>query len=160
MPKKKQKKRLQPPQHQSEQAGRQYKMKPQDHREAARADLPDKYSRDVFPHQSRSEALQEWRGDLKHILGHHRHGQPGIARLFIHQGWHCRLYPVAFTVLGSEGNPGECTRAGPIWTPLIPATFSAKEVATFGANVPIKRGGQPEEAATCFVFLALTIRRI
>jgi NAD(P)-dependent dehydrogenase (short-subunit alcohol dehydrogenase family) len=48
----------------------------------------------------------------------------------------------------------------PIWTPLIPATFSAKEVATFGANVPMKRAGQPEEAATCFVFLALTIRRI
>jgi NAD(P)-dependent dehydrogenase (short-subunit alcohol dehydrogenase family) len=49
---------------------------------------------------------------------------------------------------------------GPIWTPLIPATFSAKEVATFGTNVSMKRGGQPEEAATCFVFLALTIRRI
>jgi NAD(P)-dependent dehydrogenase (short-subunit alcohol dehydrogenase family) len=43
---------------------------------------------------------------------------------------------------------------GPIWTPLIPATFSPKEVAEFGADVAMKRAGQPEEVATCFVFLA------
>ncbi|HEY2800224.1 MAG TPA: SDR family oxidoreductase [Chthoniobacterales bacterium] len=43
---------------------------------------------------------------------------------------------------------------GPIWTPLIPSTFSAKEVAEFGADVAMKRPGQPEEVATCFVFLA------
>ncbi len=43
---------------------------------------------------------------------------------------------------------------GPIWTPLIPATFSAEKVAAFGAEVPMKRPGQPAEVATCFVFLA------
>jgi len=43
---------------------------------------------------------------------------------------------------------------GPIWTPLIPSTFSAEEVATFGADVPMKRPGQPEEVANCYVFLA------
>jgi NAD(P)-dependent dehydrogenase (short-subunit alcohol dehydrogenase family) len=43
---------------------------------------------------------------------------------------------------------------GPIWTPLIPATFSKKEVAQFGADVPMQRPGQPHEVATCFVFLA------
>jgi len=43
---------------------------------------------------------------------------------------------------------------GPIWTPLIPASFSAEEVATFGASVPMKRPGQPEEVAPCYVFLA------
>ena len=43
---------------------------------------------------------------------------------------------------------------GPIWTPLIPSTFPAEEVATFGADVPMKRAGQPDEVATCFVFLA------
>ena len=43
---------------------------------------------------------------------------------------------------------------GPVWTPLIPATFPAKEVATFGSDVPMKRVGQPDEVATCFVFLA------
>ena len=43
---------------------------------------------------------------------------------------------------------------GPIWTPLIPSTFPAKKVATFGEDVPMKRVGQPDEVATCFVFLA------
>jgi NAD(P)-dependent dehydrogenase (short-subunit alcohol dehydrogenase family) len=43
---------------------------------------------------------------------------------------------------------------GPIWTPLIPATFPADHVETFGANVPMKRAGQPEEVAPSYVFLA------
>jgi NAD(P)-dependent dehydrogenase (short-subunit alcohol dehydrogenase family) len=43
---------------------------------------------------------------------------------------------------------------GPIWTPLIPSTFSPEKVATFGADVPMKRPGQPEEVAPSFVFLA------
>lgn len=43
---------------------------------------------------------------------------------------------------------------GPIWTPLIPATFPAKEVATFGSDSPMKRAGQPWEVAESFVFLA------
>ncbi|MGG6296836.1 SDR family oxidoreductase [Leptolyngbya sp. AN02str] len=43
---------------------------------------------------------------------------------------------------------------GPIWTPLIPSTFSEEKVASFGAQVPMQRAGQPEEVATCYVFLA------
>ena len=43
---------------------------------------------------------------------------------------------------------------GPIWTPLIPSTFPPDKVASFGADVPMKRPGQPAEVATCFVFLA------
>jgi NAD(P)-dependent dehydrogenase (short-subunit alcohol dehydrogenase family) len=43
---------------------------------------------------------------------------------------------------------------GPIWTPLIPSTFEAEEVATFGSDVPMQRAGQPEEVAPSFVFLA------
>jgi NAD(P)-dependent dehydrogenase (short-subunit alcohol dehydrogenase family) len=43
---------------------------------------------------------------------------------------------------------------GPIWTPLIPASFSAEEVARFGAEVPMKRVGQPSEVAASYVFLA------
>ncbi len=43
---------------------------------------------------------------------------------------------------------------GPIWTPLIPSTFPPDKVATFGSNVPLKRAGQPEEVAPCYVFLA------
>jgi NAD(P)-dependent dehydrogenase (short-subunit alcohol dehydrogenase family) len=43
---------------------------------------------------------------------------------------------------------------GPIWTPLIPASFDEQKVASFGANVPMKRAGQPEEVAPSYVFLA------
>jgi NAD(P)-dependent dehydrogenase (short-subunit alcohol dehydrogenase family) len=43
---------------------------------------------------------------------------------------------------------------GPIWTPLIPATFDADHVAEFGSDVPMKRPGQPEEIAPSYVFLA------
>jgi NAD(P)-dependent dehydrogenase (short-subunit alcohol dehydrogenase family) len=43
---------------------------------------------------------------------------------------------------------------GPIWTPLIPSTFEAEEVATFGSDVPMQRAGQPDEVAPSFVFLA------
>ena len=43
---------------------------------------------------------------------------------------------------------------GPIWTPLIPSTFPADEVATFGKQVPMQRAGQPEEVAPSYVFLA------
>lgn len=43
---------------------------------------------------------------------------------------------------------------GPIWTPLIPSTFSAEEVAEFGKKTPMERPGQPFEVAAGYVFLA------
>jgi NAD(P)-dependent dehydrogenase (short-subunit alcohol dehydrogenase family) len=43
---------------------------------------------------------------------------------------------------------------GPIWTPLIPASFDEKKLNEFGENVPMKRAGEPDEVAPCFVFLA------
>lgn len=43
---------------------------------------------------------------------------------------------------------------GPIWTPLIPSTFSEEKVESFGAQVPMQRAGQPEEIAPSYVFLA------
>lgn len=44
---------------------------------------------------------------------------------------------------------------GPIWTPLIPSSFSAEYVGTkFGLDVPMKRAGQPYELAPAYVYLA------
>ena len=43
---------------------------------------------------------------------------------------------------------------GPVWTPLIPASFTEEQVEEFGLNTPMGRPGQPEEIATCYVFLA------
>jgi NAD(P)-dependent dehydrogenase (short-subunit alcohol dehydrogenase family) len=43
---------------------------------------------------------------------------------------------------------------GPVWTPLIPSSFDAKEVENFGEKTPLGRAGQPDEIAPCYVFLA------
>lgn len=43
---------------------------------------------------------------------------------------------------------------GPIWTPLIPSSFDADKVGEFGADQPLGRVGQPNEVATCHLFLA------
>jgi NAD(P)-dependent dehydrogenase (short-subunit alcohol dehydrogenase family) len=43
---------------------------------------------------------------------------------------------------------------GPIWTPLIPSTFTADQVSTFGSTTPMARAGQPHELAPTYVFLA------
>lgn len=43
---------------------------------------------------------------------------------------------------------------GPIWTPLIPASFSEKDVMKFGIDTPMKRAGQPYELAPAYVYLA------
>jgi NAD(P)-dependent dehydrogenase (short-subunit alcohol dehydrogenase family) len=43
---------------------------------------------------------------------------------------------------------------GPIWTPLIPASFDEEKVKHFGENTPMERAGQPDEVAPSYVFLA------
>lgn len=43
---------------------------------------------------------------------------------------------------------------GPVWTPLIPASFPQEKVEQFGENVTLKRAGQPVEIAHSYVFLA------
>lgn len=44
---------------------------------------------------------------------------------------------------------------GPIWTPLNPRGGApAEKVASFGEGAPMKRPGEPNEVAPCFLFLA------
>lgn len=54
----------------------------------------------------------------------------------------------------SKGIRVNAVAPGPVWTPLIPASFSAKEVKEFGQQVPMKRAAEPKEIAPCYVFLA------
>jgi NAD(P)-dependent dehydrogenase (short-subunit alcohol dehydrogenase family) len=56
--------------------------------------------------------------------------------------------------LAKEGIRVNAVAPGPIWTPLIPASFDAKQVAEFGKHVPLGRAGQPNEVAPCHLFLA------
>lgn len=66
---------------------------------------------------------------------------------------------VAFTRSISQQLAGRGIRVngvapGPVWTPLIPASFDAERTAKHGAGVPIGRAGEPNEVASCLLFLA------
>jgi len=66
---------------------------------------------------------------------------------------------VAFTrslalALVEKGIRVNAVAPGPIWTPLIPASFDADRVSEHGSSAPMKRPGQPWEVASCHVFLA------
>lgn len=43
---------------------------------------------------------------------------------------------------------------GPIWTPLVPASFPSSKLTTYGTDTPMKRPAQPSEVAPAYVFLA------
>ena len=47
-----------------------------------------------------------------------------------------------------------CVAPGPVWTPLIPATFPEEKVESFGQQTPMGRAGQPDEIAPSYVFFA------
>jgi NAD(P)-dependent dehydrogenase (short-subunit alcohol dehydrogenase family) len=57
-------------------------------------------------------------------------------------------------VLLENGIRVNAVAPGPIWTPLIPASFDAEKTARHGGSAPMKRAGQPNEVAPCYVFLA------
>lgn len=59
--------------------------------------------------------------------------------------------------LADQGIRVNAVAPGPIWTPLIPATFDEKKVESFGSDVPLKRAGQPFEVAPAYVFLASNV---
>jgi NAD(P)-dependent dehydrogenase (short-subunit alcohol dehydrogenase family) len=50
-----------------------------------------------------------------------------------------------------------CVAPGPVWTPLIVATFPKEKVESFGEQVPMKRAAQPDEIAPSYVFFASNI---
>lgn len=56
--------------------------------------------------------------------------------------------------LAEKGIRVNMVAPGPIWTPLIPATFNEKQVEEFGSDAPLGRPGQPADHAGAYVLLA------
>ncbi|MBK7037975.1 MAG: SDR family oxidoreductase [Chitinophagales bacterium] len=56
--------------------------------------------------------------------------------------------------LAKKGIRVNAVAPGPVWTPLVPSSFEAARIRSFGKKTLMKRPGQPEEIAPSFVFLA------
>jgi NAD(P)-dependent dehydrogenase (short-subunit alcohol dehydrogenase family) len=56
--------------------------------------------------------------------------------------------------VASKGIRVNAVAPGPVWTPLIPASFPDEEVKEFGKDTPMGRAGQPVEISPSYVFLA------
>lgn len=56
--------------------------------------------------------------------------------------------------LASKGIRVNGVAPGPVWTPLITASFSEEAIKQFGSETPMKRAAQPVEVAPSYVFLA------
>lgn len=56
--------------------------------------------------------------------------------------------------LADQGIWVNAVAPGPIWTPLIPSTFSADQVEKFSSSQPLGRVEPPDEVAPAFIFLA------
>ena len=81
-------------------------------------------------------------------------GSPGLLAYSASKGAIVSFTRSLSQALVEDGIRVNAVAPGPIWTPLIPATLDADDVATFGSDVPMGRAGEPWECAECYVFLA------
>jgi len=81
-------------------------------------------------------------------------GQPQLIDYSMTKGAIVALTRTLATRLADRAILVNSVAPGPIWTPLIPASFPADKVAEFGKSTPLGRPGQPNEVAPAYLLLA------
>ncbi|MCU0282761.1 MAG: SDR family oxidoreductase [Candidatus Nanopelagicales bacterium] len=81
-------------------------------------------------------------------------GSPGLLDYSATKGALIALTYALSQALTERGIRVNAVAPGPVWTPLIPATFDEEKAATFGSDVPYGRPAEPDEIAPSYVFFA------
>lgn len=84
-------------------------------------------------------------------------GNPGLLDYSATKGANLSFTRALAAALAAKGIRVNGVAPGPIWTPLIPASFSPDKLEKFGKDVPLGRPGQPYELAAAYVYLASNI---
>jgi len=82
------------------------------------------------------------------------HGNPSLLDYSASKGAIVSFTYALASSLAERGIRVNAVAPGPVWTPLIPSTFDAESVESFGSRTPMGRPAQPDEIAPSYVFLA------
>ena len=130
----------------------------EDIREITSNQLMDTFSTNIFAYfyfaQAALPHLKEGDSIINTTSVTAYHGSPGLLDYSSTKGAITAFTRSLSQNLAEKGIRVNGVAPGPIWTPLIPATFDADHVEKFGKDTPLKRPGQPCEVAPSFVFLA------
>jgi NAD(P)-dependent dehydrogenase (short-subunit alcohol dehydrogenase family) len=130
-------------------------------------DSPDEITTEIFdgtlktnlygPWWSTHEALKHMGEGASIINTGSVNGLRGNKELIDYSASKGSLHVLTFALaqaLVERGIRVNCVAPGPVWSPLIVATFPEEKVEQFGQQVPMQRAAQPDEIAPSYVFFA------